>query len=162
MSRQRSLNLWHITEGQRLPYFGAVVSMALMNAFMFGAPLIGKFAIDVVVERDFSYAQPQLLGIAQAMGDGSPYLNYLMISAVLAVLVTAMGGLFLFFRGRLAATASEAIVRQLRETIYRRMHNLHAAFYDTADTGDSSELELSEEPVDSGLSERSSGQLSPT
>ena len=136
MSRQQSLNLWRITEGQRLPYFGAVVSMALMNAFMFGAPLIGKFAIDVVVERDFAFAQPQLLGLAQAMGDGSPYLNYLIISAILAVLVTAMGGLFLFFRGRLAATASEAIVRRLRETIYRRMHNLHAAFYDTADTGD--------------------------
>ena len=110
--------------------------MALMNAFMFGAPLIGKFAIDVVVERDFSFAQPQLLALAQAMGDSSPYLNYLFLSAVLAVLVTAMGGLFLFFRGRLAATASENIVRRLRENIYRRMHNLHAAFYDTADTGD--------------------------
>ena len=54
----------------------------------------------------------------------------------LAVLMTALGGVFLFFRGRLAATASESIVRRLRESLYQRMHNLHAAFYDTADTGD--------------------------
>jgi ATP-binding cassette subfamily B protein len=110
--------------------------MALMNVFMFGAPLIGKYAIDLVVERDFSYAQPQLLAVSQAIGSGSPYFAYLIVSAVLAIAVTALGGLFLFFRGRLAATASESIVRGLREALYRRMHHLHAAFYDTADTGD--------------------------
>lgn len=136
MSKPQSYNLWRITKGQRLSYVGAVVSMALMNAFMFGAPLIGKFAIDVVVERDFAFAQPQILSLARTLGNDAPYLNYLILSSLLAVIGTALGGLFLFCRGRLAATASENIVRRLRETIYQRMHNLHAAFYDTADTGD--------------------------
>jgi len=136
MSNEKSHNLWRITRGQRHRYAGAVLSMALMNLFMFGSPLIGKYAIDLVVERDLSYAQPALLNLALAMGGASPYLDYLIVSSVLAVLITALAGLFLFFRGRLAATASEAIVRQLRESLYRRMHNLRAAFYDTADTGD--------------------------
>ena len=99
MSKPQSYNLWRITEGQRLIYVGAVISMALMNAFMFGAPLIGKFAIDVVVERDFSFAQPQLLSLAQAVGDSSPYLNYLILSSLLAVLVTALGGGISVFPG---------------------------------------------------------------
>jgi len=136
MSNQKSYNLWRITEGQRPRYLGAVISMALMNISMFGAPLIGKYAIDLVVERDFGYAQQELLAIAQALGTQNPYLAYLVVSAVLAIVMTALGGLFLYFRGRLAAKASESIVRGLRESIYRRMHNLHASFYDTADTGD--------------------------
>ncbi len=136
MSNENTYNLWRITRGQRHRYAGAVLSMALMNVFMFGSPLIGKYAIDLVVERDLSYAQPGLLNLALALGGESPYLDYLIISSVLAVLATVLAGLFLFFRGRLAATASEAIIRGLRESLYRRMHNLRAAFYDTADTGD--------------------------
>lgn len=136
MSNDKTYNLWRITRGQRHRYAGAVLSMALMNVCMFGAPLIGKYAIDLVVERDLGYAQPALLDLALALGGDSPYLDYLILSSVLAVLTTALAGLFLFFRGRLAATASEAIIRTLRESLYRRMHNLRAAFYDTADTGD--------------------------
>ena len=136
MSTQPSYNLWRLTQGQRARYLGAVVSMALMNLFMFAAPLVGKFAIDLVVERDFSYAQQDLLAITQSLGVGSPYMGYLILSAVIAVAMTAFGGVFLFFRGRLAAIASESIVRHLRESLYQRMHHLHASFYDTADTGD--------------------------
>ncbi len=136
MATEKSHNLWRITEGQRLKYGAAVLSMALMNLFMFGAPLIGKYAIDVVVERDFSYAHPQLLGLAQATGSAEPYLAYLALSAVIAVVMTAFGGVFLFFRGRLAAVSSENIVLRLREELYHRMHHLPARFYDSADTGD--------------------------
>ena len=136
MSNKQSQNLWRLTEGQRTRYAGAVLSMALMNLFMFGAPLVGKYAIDLVDRRDFAYARPEILEISQALWASSPYLSYLIVSAVLAVLMTALGGVFLFFRGRLAATASEAIVMRLREALYNRMHHLHAAFYDTADTGD--------------------------
>ncbi|MEJ2087192.1 MAG: ABC transporter ATP-binding protein [Gammaproteobacteria bacterium] len=136
MSSNQSYSLWGITRGQRPRYLGAVISMALMNVCMFAAPLVGKYAIDLVVEKDLSYAQPDLLAVAQFTAPESTYLAYLILSAVLAVIMTAIGGLFLFFRGRLAATASEHIVRGLREALYERMHHIHAAFYDTADTGD--------------------------
>jgi len=136
MTTNKSHNLWRITRGQRIRYGFAICAMALMNGFMFGAPLIGKYAIDLVVERDFSYAQPHLLGIAQHLGGSEPYTVYLAISAVLAVLMTAVGGIFLFCRGRLAAVASENVVRHLREQIYHRMQHLPAKFFDSADTGD--------------------------
>ena len=102
MATKRSHTLWHITEGQRLRYAGATLAMALMNGLMFGAPLVAKYAIDVVIERDFGFAQPQLLALAQALSGTDPYLAYLSVSAVLAVVLTASGGLFLFARGRLA------------------------------------------------------------
>jgi len=136
MKTTKSHNLWRITRGQRLRYLLAIAAMALMNGFMFGAPLIGKYAIDLVVERDFSYAQPQLLALAQSIAGAEPYVAYLVLSAALAIVMTALGGIFLFCRGRLAAVSSENVVRNLREQLYHRMHHLPAKFFDSADTGD--------------------------
>lgn len=127
--------LWHITRGQRLRYGYAIVAMAGAALLMFGAPLVGKFAIDVVVEDDLNRAAAPLAWLAERVGD-DPYLSYLWLSAAAAVLLTGLGGICLYVRGRLAALASESIVRRLREALYRRMHFLRAGFYDTADTGD--------------------------
>ncbi len=132
-------NLWKITAGQRLRYAGAIVAMACANLAMFGAPLIGKFAIDVVIEDDPGLAAPVLAApaawLAEAVG-GSLLVWYLAVSAIAAVGITALGGVFLYFRGIGAAIASEAIVRRLREELYRHLHALQAKFYDDADTGD--------------------------
>ena len=136
MTDNKSHNLWRITHGQRLRYATAIASMALMNLFMFGAPLIGKYAIDLVVERDFGYAHPLILSFARELTGPEPYAAYLALSAVLAIFATAIGGIFLFVRGRLAAVSSENIVRRLREELYHRMQHLPAKFFDAADTGD--------------------------
>ncbi len=50
--------------------------------------------------------------------------------------VTGVGGVFQYVRGVWSAIASEAIVRRLRETLYRHLHDLRAGYYDDADTGD--------------------------
>jgi len=129
-------SLWQITRGQRLRYANAILAMAGTNLLMFGAPLVGKYAIDVVVQNDFSLAAPPLLWLAARFPASDPYLAYLWVSAAAAVLLTAGAGVCLYVRGRLAAVASESIARRLRESIYRRLHFLQAGFYDQADTGD--------------------------
>ena len=136
MTTATNRNLWQITQGQRLRYVSAILSMALTNLFMFGAPLLAKDAIDVVVEQDFSYATPGLFELAQWFSGPTPYLAYLGLTAVFAIVITGIGGVFLYFRGRLAAIASEAILRRLRQALYQRLHHLPAAYYDSADTGD--------------------------
>ena len=123
--------LWDVTSGQRLRYGGAILAMALTNVFFFGAPLIGKFAIDVVAEQDFAYGMAPL-----ATWFAGDYTGYLWASAGLSLVVTAIAGVFLYLRGRWAALASEAIVERLRQSLYRRLHQVPAGFYDTADTGD--------------------------
>ena len=128
--------LWRITRGQRLRYLYAILAMAGTNTFMFGAPLVAKYAIDVVVEKDLSLAAPGLNLLARGLGGADPFLTYLSVSAAAAVLFTGLGGLCLYARGRFAALASEAIVRRVREAMYRRLHHLQAGYYDGADTGD--------------------------
>ena len=70
------------------------------------------------------------------LSDEPSYLAYLWVAALAALVMTAIGGVFLFARGRFAAVASEHIVQNLRERMYQRLHDLRARFYDTADTGD--------------------------
>lgn len=128
--------LWQVTRGQRLRYGFAILAMAGTALFLFGAPVVGKYAIDVAVENDFRHAAPPLLWLAQRVGGSEPFAAYLWLSALAAVLLTAVAGVCLYARGRLAALASEAVVRRLREAMYHRLHYLQAHYYDRADTGD--------------------------
>ena len=73
-------------------YGTAVLAMALMNGFMFGAPLVGKYAIDLVVERDFAYANTQLLAVAEALAGSEPYVAYLALSAFAAIIMPSTSG----------------------------------------------------------------------
>ncbi len=136
MKAVRQMTLWQITQGQRLRYAGAILAMGLTNIFIFSPVLVTGSAIDVISKQDFTYATPVLLWLARDLAGDAPYFAYLWIAAFAALLMTAIGGAFLFARGRFAAVASEAIVRGLREQIYQRLHDLPARFYDTADTGD--------------------------
>lgn len=145
---QQPYTLWSATRGQRGRYLAAIFAMVVTNAFMFAPPLLGKYAIDVLTESDYSLAAPLLDQLALRLAGQSaetanaPQLTeslaqtYLWLSAAVAVLLTTIAGYFTYLRGRLAALASEGIVRGLRDRIYRHLHNLPAPYYDTADTGD--------------------------
>ena len=128
--------LWRITAGQRLRYLSAIGAMVLTNLCMFGAPIIGGQAIDVINKKDFGYAHDSLIWLSLNLTGGLSYTSYIWMAAFASLAITAVGGVFLYLRGRLAAEASESISRRLRESLYERLHHVHAKFYDTADTGD--------------------------
>jgi ATP-binding cassette, subfamily B, bacterial len=128
--------LWRITAGQRLRYLSAILAMVLTNLCMFGAPIIGGQAIDVINKKDFGYAHDSLIWLSMNLTGGLSYTSYIWMAAFASLAITAVGGVFLYLRGRLAAEASESIARRLRESLYERLHHVHAKFYDTADTGD--------------------------
>ena len=128
--------LWAITNGQRLRYGSAMLAMAVTNVFMFAAPLIGKYAIDVAHSRDLAAGIPALVALIERFDAQSPHIVHLALCAAASVLLTAAGGVFLYLRGRWTAIASEAICRRLREELFRRLHHVRAAFFDGADTGD--------------------------
>ena len=97
MAHAKHENLWAVTTGQRVRYSGAIVTMAVANICMFAAPLIAKYAIDVVVAKDVSLGTPMLVAPAQwlehTFASQNAFAWYLLLSALLAVAVTALGGL---------------------------------------------------------------------
>ena len=131
--------LWRVAGGQRLRYVSAILAIGISNGCMLLAPLVGGYALDVVTQRDLeagddalAYASAQL----SAQFQGDPIIIYLVLCALAGLALVAVGGLFMYLRGRWAALASEAIARRMREALYRRLHHLPASFFDAADTGD--------------------------
>ena len=135
-SRRAPANLWRITRGQRLRYLSATAATGVSSAFMLLAPLVGMYALDVIVERDFAKGSPWLVAIASQFQFGEPFLVYLGVSAAAGFLLAAFSALFMYLRGRWSAIATEAIARRLRDALFARLHHLPARFFDEADTGD--------------------------
>lgn len=128
--------LWRLTRGQRLRYASAVIAIALANGCMLGAPVVAGYALDVVTRADLGVGLAPLGWMASRLGAVDPVLAYLLVSALVAMLVTALGAVFMFLRGRWAAKASEMLARRVRDSLFRRLHDLPASFFDEADTGD--------------------------
>ena len=129
-------DLWAITKGQRVKYLLAILAMAITNACMFSAPIVGGHAIDVITLKDFEYADQFLLSRGLYLFGEVSFIGYLWMAAGVGVFITAFGGLFLYARGRLAALASESIAKGVREKLYEKLQDVKLSFYDGEDTGD--------------------------
>ena len=129
-------NLWRVTGGQRLRYLSATAATGVSSGFMLLAPLVGMYAIDVIVERDFDKGSPWLVAITGLFDQGDAFLVYLGVSALAGLLLASVSALFMYLRGRWSAIATEAIARRLRDALFDRLHHLPARFFDEADTGD--------------------------
>ena len=129
-------NLWRITAGQRLRYLSATAATGVSSGFMLLAPLVGMYAIDVVVERDFDKGSPWLVAISGLFDQSDAFIAYLAVSALAGLLLAALSAVFMYLRGRWSAMATEAIARRLRDALFQRLHHLPARFFDEADTGD--------------------------
>ena len=129
-------DLWTITKGQRVKYLFAILAMAITNACMFSAPIVGGHAIDVITLQDFEYADQFLLSLGLYLFGEVSFIGYLWMAAGVGLFITAFGGLFLYARGRLAALASESIAKGIREKLYEKLQDVKLSFYDGEDTGD--------------------------
>ena len=122
MSSRTSRALWELTKGERKRYaYAAVVLVAAIGAG-FSIPLILKQALD------------HLDGAETILGDSES--GALWVAGALIVAATAVAGVFAYLRGRFAAIASERIVRELRDRIYKHLGRLPATYHDKVETGD--------------------------
>ena len=124
--KQTQGNLWRITAGQRLRYLSATAATGVSSGFMLLAPLVGMYAIDVIVERDFDKGSPWLVEITRLFDQGDAFLVYLGVSALAGLLLASLSALFMYLRGRWSAIATEAIARRLRDALFHRLHHLPA------------------------------------
>mgnify|MGYP001573762191 FL=1 len=151
--RTKAQLLWQSTKGFRPQLAIAIGAMSLGYIFMFGVPLVMKFAIDMIGaigadSNDFAVPGWVEFVVASIFSDGktpeasafaaSPanILPYLVLCAIAIVCLTMMAGLFLYIRGRSMAFASEGIIRSLRDRVYTHIEHLPSRYHDEADTGD--------------------------
>ena len=161
----RAESLWALTAGFRRPFVLAAFALLLASGALLLVPLLGTFAIDVALAGDLAPGTPVLRALAQGFAEHA-LLAYLLLSAVTIVLVTALGGLFHFFRGRWTALGSEGLIRRLRLALHDQLEHLPAPWHDGMDTGDlvqrcSSDVETIRVFFERRAGNRSSRRLAP-
>jgi len=128
--------LWQLMHGQRLRYGAAVAAILVSTFFMYLQPLVARSVIDYVIENKELEAPKFVHRAVEYLGGRSVLARNLWIAAVAVVSVTALSGLFAYFKGRWSAQASESICRRLRDRLYDHLQRLPCSYYDNAHTGD--------------------------
>jgi len=128
--------LWHLMAGQRGRFALAMGAMAVATALVYVPPLIVRDAIDYVLKKDPN-AAPGFLARGLEWATGRTLrVGDLWVAGAALVAITAVSGVFSYFRGRWVALASESIVRNLRDRLYDHLQHVPAAYHDKAQTGD--------------------------
>jgi ATP-binding cassette subfamily B protein len=127
--------LWRWTAGQRPRYLSAIAAMAVGIALLYLSPQIISVTIDGVIDHKPA-AQSGLILRAIRYLSGNADSHALWVAGALVVLVTAISGVFTYFKGRWAAFASESIARSLRERLYDHLQHLPVSYHAAAQTGD--------------------------
>lgn len=122
--------------GQRTRYGAAIAAMAASTILLYTSPLVIRSAIDGVL-LDKAADTPTFINlILGSLGIRPTLGRSLAVASTAVVLATALSGALAYARGRWVALASEALIRNLRNNLYRHLQHLPATYHDTAQTGD--------------------------
>lgn len=127
--------LWKLTHGQRARFAAALVCLAVGTLLMYASPQIVRFAVDGVLDK--TATPPQWVqNLVQMLGAADKPVRALLLAGAAILLLTAFAGVFMYFRARFTAKASESVARALRLRLYDQLQHLPIAYHDKAQTGD--------------------------
>ena len=129
---------WMLLEGQRARYGAATLALVIASCFLYLAPLVPQIVIDGVFLAGEGDAAPSRLTLwaVERLGGEAFLRDNLWWPALLIFAFSATAGLFTYLRGRWSASASESIIRQLRDRVYDHLQHLSCRYFDRAETGD--------------------------
>lgn len=117
ISENKLKSLWILMSGYRRIYILAALYLGLAAAFRSGTYLIlGRFIDDLISTSDIRTSIPWV--------------------ALSFFAMAALGGLFTYLSGRLAAKTSEGITRRLRNFLFDHIQRLSFSYHDKAKTGE--------------------------
>jgi len=128
--------LWKTTAGQRCRYAAAVLALALASCFLYLAPLVPQAVLDGVIAPRPAEASALTRGVVDLMGGRSWVAANLWLPALLVAGLTACAGVFTYLRGLGSASATEEVVRRVRDEVYDHLQRLPQETLDAAETGD--------------------------
>src|SRR6056297_461635 len=128
--------LWNYMNKNKIKYLLSIIATGLAVAFSLTIPLILQVVIDYILvgkEVEGNMFVEKLFGF---LGGSSYLINNLWICGILIILITVVQGVFLYYKGKLSAEASEDVAKNLREKLYDHIQHLDYAYHKNADAGD--------------------------
>ncbi|MDE0940796.1 MAG: ABC transporter transmembrane domain-containing protein, partial [Pirellulales bacterium] len=127
--------LWELMREFRGKYAWAIAALFVFTAINYVTPLVASATIDFALSQEPDEGR-LTSGVIAMMGGAEFVRERLWFPALLMVLLTAVAGVFAYFKGRFAAEASDGIARRLKDQLYDHLQRLPAKYHDRAETGD--------------------------
>ena len=131
-----------LTRGRRALFGGAVLALAGSLTLAQVVPLLCGAVIDGVAGAQGGADAPGAAGARGGVAGSrlasvaAPLVEHPWLAALAIVAVTAGAGALAWLRGRLAAQASEQVVRDLRDRLHDHLQRVPCSWLDARDTGD--------------------------
>lgn len=114
----------------------AIIATAGGALFQLLLPLIFKFTVDSVIGNNPVDLPYFIINLIDRLGGVPVFKQNIWLCSILIVLVSIGDGIFVYLRGRLSATASENIAKNLKDTLYLHIQKLPFNYHVKAQTGD--------------------------
>ena len=132
--------LWNFMKGNRSLYVISILAVGAAIFLRFAWPLVLRVTIDSIIGNKpvetSGWMQPIIIKIFDFLGGKSVLEQSLWMSSVILILLTLSRGIFLFFKGKWSAIASESIARKIRDDVYDHLQYLPYDYHVKAKTGD--------------------------
>jgi ATP-binding cassette subfamily B protein len=132
----KAKTLWQLMAGYRLRYLAAIVAMIGGTELTYLTPRIWRGAIDGILSGRNSASPLSFVHWLHLIRQGHGVGAGLIVAAAAIVGATALAGVCMNCRIRWATTASERIIRRLRERLYSHLQRVPMSYHDKAQTGD--------------------------
>jgi len=132
--------LWNFMKGNRSLYVFSIMAVGAAIFLRFAWPLVLRVTIDSIIGakpiETSGWLQPLFTEIFNFMGGKTVLEKSLWMCSIILILLTLSRGIFLFFKGKWSATASESIARKIRDKVYDHLQYLPFDYHVKAKTGD--------------------------
>ncbi|KNF07777.1 ABC transporter ATP-binding protein [Gottschalkia purinilytica] len=128
--------LLKFTKGDKLKYIGSIICVALATIFSIIGPLVIRVTIDSIIGNAPINAPNYVVNFINKLGGKSVLVQNIWICGLVLVLLTIGRGIFLYFKGKWSAEASESIVKKMREKVYDHLQHLSYDYHVKVETGD--------------------------
>jgi ATP-binding cassette subfamily B protein len=128
--------IWDLMRGQRAMYGAAIAAMVVASVLLYLGPFVPQLALDGVLTDEPELASDFVQETVVQLGGREYLADNLWVLGAILVAITVFAGGFTYLRARLSASASESIIRRLRDRVYDHLQRLPARYFDKAETGD--------------------------
>lgn len=127
-------------KGNRSLYVISILAVGVAIFLRFAWPMVLRVTIDSIIDNKpietSGWMQPIIIKVFDFLGGKSVLEKSLWMSSIILILLTLSRGIFLFFKGKWSAIASESIARKIRDDVYDHLQYLPYDYHVKAKTGD--------------------------
>lgn len=128
--------MFEYMKGTILKYVGAIAAILLAVIASLIIPLVIRTTIDSIIGTDPIDTGNFIGRLFIKVGSKEELLEMLWLPGLMVIGLTIARGLFLYYRGKWSAEASETIAKKLRDRLFGHLQELSYEYHVSAETGD--------------------------